>query len=62
MPLLELSGEEHYLFNPKILYIYNGNSPYNDHKDGSASGGGLTEQSRCANIIRNKQKLNKLIK
>ena len=60
--LLELSGEEHYIFNPKILYVYNGNSPYNDHKDGSASGGGLTEQSRCANIIRNKQKLNKLIK
>ena len=62
MPLLELSGEEHYVFNPKILYVYNGNSQYNDHKDGSASGGGLTEQSRCVNIIRNKQKLNKLIK
>ncbi len=61
IPLLELAGEEHYVFNPKILYVYNGSSPYNDHKDGSASGG-LREQSRCANIIRNKQKLNKLIK
>jgi len=61
IPLLELSGEEHYVFNPKILYVYNGSSPYNDHKDGSASGG-LQEQSRCANIIRNKQKLNKLVK
>jgi glycosyltransferase involved in cell wall biosynthesis len=62
IPLLELSGEEHYVFNPKILYVYNGSSPYNDHKNGSASGGGLQEQSRCANIIRNKQKLNKLVK
>ena len=61
IPLLELSGEEHYVFNSKILYVYNGSSPYNDHKDGSASGG-LQEQSRCAHIIRNKQKLNKLIK
>jgi glycosyltransferase involved in cell wall biosynthesis len=62
IPLLELSGEEHYRFNPKVIYVYNGSSPYNDHKDGSASGGGLQEQSRCANIIRNKQKLNKLIR
>ena len=62
IPLLELSGAEHYRFNPKILYVYNGNSPYNDHKDGSATGGGLKEQSRCANIIRNKQKLNNLSK
>jgi glycosyltransferase involved in cell wall biosynthesis len=62
IPLLELSGEEHYVFNPKILYVYNGDSPYNDHKNGSASGGGLQEQSRCANIIRNKQKLNKLVR
>lgn len=61
IPLLELSGEEHYVFNPKIVYVYNGNSPYNDHKNGSAAGG-LQEQSRSANIIRNKQKLNKLIK
>jgi len=62
IPLLELSGDEHYRFNPNVIYVYNGNSPYNDHKNGSASGGGLQEQSRCANIIRNKQKLNKLIK
>lgn len=62
IPLLELSGEEHYIFNPKILYVYNGSSPYNDHKDGSATGGGVQEQLRCANIIRNKEKLNKLEK
>jgi len=61
IPLLELSGEEHYRFNPKILYVYNGDSPYNDHKEGSATGG-LSEQSRSANIIRNKPKLNKLIR
>jgi hypothetical protein len=62
IPLLELSGEEHYRFNSKILYVYNGFSPYNDHKEGSATGGGVQEQLRCANIIRNKQKLNKLIR
>ena len=61
IPLLELSGEEHYRFNPKILYVYNGSSPYNDHKEGSATGG-VQEQTRCANIIRNKEKLNKLEK
>jgi glycosyltransferase involved in cell wall biosynthesis len=62
IPLLELAGEEHYKFNSEILYVYNEISPYNDHKKDSASGGGLTEQTRCANIIRNKPKLQKLIK
>lgn len=61
IPLLELSGSEHYRFIPKILYVYNGSSPYNDHKDGSACGG-LSEQTRCANIIRNKNKLDKLVR
>lgn len=60
-PLLELAGEENYKFLSQILYVYNGDSPYNDHKEGSACGG-LTEQSRVANIIRNKPPLTKLIR
>jgi glycosyltransferase involved in cell wall biosynthesis len=60
-PLLELAGEENYKFIPNVLYVYNGESPYNDHKEGSACGG-LSEQSRVANIIRNKTPLNKLIR
>jgi hypothetical protein len=45
-----------------LYYVYNAESPYNDHKPGSATGGGHQEQERCANIIRNKTKLNKLIR
>jgi glycosyltransferase involved in cell wall biosynthesis len=60
-PLLELAGEENYKFLPNILYVYNADSPYNDHKDGSACGG-LSEQIRVANIIRNKTPLLKLIR
>lgn len=58
--LLELAGEENYRFLPKLYYVYNAESPYNDHKSGSATGGGFQEQQRCSNIIRNKPKLNKL--
>lgn len=58
--LLELAGEENYRFLPKSYYVYNAESPYNDHKPGSATGGGFQEQQRCSNIIRNKPKLNKL--
>jgi len=60
--LLELAGEENYRFLPKLYYVYNGLSPYNDHKSGSATGGGHQEQERCSNIIRNKPKLKKLIR
>lgn len=60
--LLELAGNKHYRFIDKILYVYNADSPYNDHKPGSSSGGGLSEQSRCANIIRSKPKLKELIR
>lgn len=60
--LLELSGEENYRFLPKLYYVYNEQSPYNDHKPGSATGGGHQEQERCSNIIRNKPKLKKLIR
>jgi glycosyltransferase involved in cell wall biosynthesis len=60
--LLELAGEENYRFIPKLYYVYNAESPYNDHKIGSATGGGHREQERCSNIIRNKTKLKKLIR
>jgi len=60
--LLELAGDENYRFMPKLYYVYNAESPYNDHKVGSATGGGHREQERCSNIIRNKNKLNKLIR
>ena len=60
--LLELAGNENYRFIPKIYYVYNADSPFNDHKIGSATGGGHREQERCSNIIRNKTKLNKLIR
>jgi glycosyltransferase involved in cell wall biosynthesis len=60
--LLELAGEENYRFLPKLYYVYNEQSPYNDHKPGSANGGGHQEQERCSNIIRNKPKLKKLIR
>jgi glycosyltransferase involved in cell wall biosynthesis len=60
--LLELAGNENYRFLPKLYYVYNAESPYNDHKIGSATGGGHREQERCSNIIRNKTKLNKLIR
>jgi hypothetical protein len=60
--LLELAGEENYRFLPNLYYVYNAESPYNDHKVGSATGGGHQEQERCSNIIRNKTKLKKLIR
>jgi glycosyltransferase involved in cell wall biosynthesis len=50
--LLELAGDENYRFIPKLYYVYNAESPYNDHKVGSATGGGHREQERCSNIIR----------
>lgn len=60
--LLERAGEKHYRFIDKMLYVYNADSPYNEHKPGSSNGGGLSEQTRCANIIRNKPKLKELIR
>ena len=60
--LLELAGNENYRFIPNLLYVYNADSPYNEHKPGCATGGGHPEQERCANIIRNKTKLKKLIR
>ena len=60
--LLELAGNENYRFLDTLYYVYNASSPYNDHKVGSATGGGHREQERCSNIIRNKTKLKKLIR
>lgn len=60
--LLELAGNENYRFLPKLYYVYNAESPYNDHKPGSATGNGHEEQVRCSNVIRNKTKLKKLIR
>lgn len=60
-PLLELAGKKHYKFIDKVLYVYNEFSPYNDHKNDSPAGG-LQEQSRTAFEIRNKPKLNLLIR
>ena len=60
--LIELAGNENYRFIPKIYYVYNADSPFNDHKIGSATGGGHREQERCSNIIRNKTKLKKLVR
>jgi glycosyltransferase involved in cell wall biosynthesis len=60
--MLELSGNENYRFIPNIYYVYNGDSPYNDHKSGSATGKGYGEQARCAFLIRQKPKLDKLIR
>jgi hypothetical protein len=62
LSLLELAGEENYRFLPNLYYVYNAESPYNDHKPGSATGGGHQEQERCSNIIRNKTKLKKLVR
>jgi glycosyltransferase involved in cell wall biosynthesis len=31
-PMLEMAGDEHYVFMDKINYVYNGENPLNDHK------------------------------
>jgi len=58
-PLIELTGKNHYKFTDKILYVYNSDSPYNDHKDSSAAGG-VSVQNKNADQIRNKPKLKPL--
>lgn len=59
--LLELAGNENYRFLPKVYYVYNADSPYNEHKPAS-SGGGIGEQARCSRISCGKEKLKKLIR
>lgn len=58
-PMVEMAGENHYEYIPNILYVYNEQNPYNDHKPGSSSGSAY-EQYRCSNIIRNLPKYKKL--
>ena len=59
LPMVEMSGDKHYEFIPNILHVYNEESPFNEHKNGSA-GGGLSTQSNNAVKIRNKKKYNLL--
>lgn len=58
-PMVEMAGDDHYEYIPNILYVYNEQNPYNDHKSGSSSGSAY-EQFRCSNIIRNLPKYQKL--
>lgn len=58
-PMIEMAGYKHYEFIPNILHVYNENSPYNEHKIGSA-GGGITTQYNNATKIRNMKKYNLL--
>lgn len=50
-PMVEMAGDKHYEFIPDIMYVYNAESPYNEHKPNS-SDGGLQSQSNNANFIR----------
>ena len=50
-PMVEMSGDKHYEFISDIMYVYNAESPYNEHKPNS-SDGGLQSQSNNANFIR----------
>ena len=50
-PMVEMSGEKHYDYISDIMYVYNAESPYNEHKPNS-SDGGLQSQSQNANYIR----------
>jgi hypothetical protein len=59
LPMVEMAGDKHYKFISDILYVYNEQNPFNDHKPGSRSGSQF-EQIRCNQIIRNKKKYNRL--
>jgi glycosyltransferase involved in cell wall biosynthesis len=54
IPMIEIAGLNHYEFIPEIFYVYNAESPYNEHKPNSSSGG-LFSQQKNANYIRNKK-------
>lgn len=54
LPMVEMAGNNHYEFIPKLLLVYNAESPYNEHKPGSA-GGGVNFQLMNAQTIRNKK-------
>jgi glycosyltransferase involved in cell wall biosynthesis len=55
-PMIEMAGKENYRFMPEINYIYNEETPMNDHKVNMSS------VIRIVNILRNKPKYNKLIR
>lgn len=57
IPMAEIAGNKHYSFIHDILYVYNDENPLNDHKPGGADGG-VINQIKNANIIRNKPKYN----
>jgi glycosyltransferase involved in cell wall biosynthesis len=47
-PMLEMSGENHFIYIPDVLYIYNESNPLNDHKVN------MGKVSSTVNVIRNK--------
>lgn len=53
-PMIEMAGYRHYEYIPDILLVYNAESNYNEHKPMSA-GGGVSEQLKNAQQIRNKK-------
>ena len=57
-PMIEMAGDLHYEFIPEILLVYNEENPHNEHKDKARAG--IQEQIRCANIIRNLKKYDRL--
>lgn len=54
LPMVEISGKNHYEFIPKIMLVYNAENQYNEHKPNSA-GGGVSSQQKNAQYIRNKK-------
>ena len=55
-PMIEMAGKENYRFMPEINYIYNEETPLNDHKVNMSS------VNRIVDILRNKPKYSKLIR
>lgn len=58
-PMVEMAGNQHYVFIPEILVVYNEQNPYNDHKEGSSAGGPY-EQIKTAEIIRKGKKYDRI--
>jgi glycosyltransferase involved in cell wall biosynthesis len=55
-PMLEMAGDEHYVFINDILYTYNAENPINEHKVD------MSMVNNHATRIRAKQKYNKLVR
>lgn len=58
-PLVEMAGLKHYEFIPDIMYVYNAESPFNEHKQGSSMGG-LNDVIKNVNYIRSMKTYNTL--